>query len=70
MKDAQRTYAICAISGAIVALVIWLVLDLPWLALGLGLLTALIVYANMSEPKPEEKEKQRELSIRELHPPS
>jgi hypothetical protein len=69
MKDTQRIYATCTIAGAIVALVIWFALGLPWHALGVGFLTALFVYANMTEPRPKEKEKPRELSINELHPP-
>jgi len=69
MKDTQRLYATCTAIGAFVALVILFVFGLPWQALGLGILTALTVYANMTEPKPTEKEKPRELTINELHPP-
>jgi hypothetical protein len=69
MKDTQRIYAACTLGGVIVALIIWLALGLPWQALAIGIFTALCLYANMTEPMPNEKEKPRELSINELHPP-
>lgn len=58
MQRTQRVYATCTVAGAIVALIIWFALDLPWHALGLGFLTGLIVYANTIAPKPNEKEKE------------
>ena len=58
MKSTQRVFATCTVSGAIVAFLIWFTWDLPWQALGLGFLTGLIVYANITAPKPNEKEKE------------
>ena len=58
MKSTQRVFATCTISGAIVAFLIWFTWDLPWQGLGLGFLVGLSVYANITAPKPKEKEKE------------
>jgi hypothetical protein len=58
MKSTDRVIATCTVSGAIFAFLIWFTWDLPWQALGLGFLVGLSVYANMTAPKPKEKEKE------------
>ena len=64
MKGNDRVFATSTIAGAIVAFLVWFAWDLPWQALGIGLLVGLILYATMTRPKSKPvKEKEKEIEI-------
>ena len=69
MKSTHRVLATCIVAGAIVALLIWFAWDLPWQALGLGLLVGLILYANMTRPPKSKLDKEKETVIHGLNNP-
>ena len=61
MKSTHRALAICAVAGAIVAFLVWFTWELPWQALGIGLVAGLSLYAWMTRLKPKGKpEKEQE----------
>ena len=69
MKGTHRVFATCMVAGAIVAFLVWFAWDLPWQALGLGLLVGLILYANMTRPPKSKLDKEKETVIHGLNNP-
>jgi len=68
MKVADRVFATCVVSGAIVAFLVWYAWDLTWQALGIGFLVGLILYANLTAPKGKPS-KEKENVFHNLPPP-
>lgn len=69
MKVTGRVFATSMAAGAGAAGFVWFAWDLPWQALGLGLLVGLVVYANMSPSNSSENEIEIP-DIHDVHPPS
>lgn len=70
MKRTRGVFATCTLAGVIFALVVWVTWDLPWQALGLGVLVGLIVYAHMTRPPKSKLDKEKETVIHGLPPAS
>jgi hypothetical protein len=69
MKRTPRVFATCIGAGAAVALIVWLTWNLPWQGLGLGFLTGLIFYANMTRPPKSKLDKEKEVVIHGMDGP-